>query len=49
MKHKPWIVGAVIVAAIALAATVWAMRAGESGVSYRSAALERGALQAAVR
>jgi HlyD family secretion protein len=48
MKHKPWIVGAVIVAAIALAATVWAMRAGESGVSYRSAALERGALQAAV-
>jgi HlyD family secretion protein len=48
MKRKPWIVGSLIVVAIAVAATVWAMRSGDGGLSYRSAALERGNLQAAV-
>jgi HlyD family secretion protein len=48
MTRKHWIVGGVIVAAIAVAATVWAMRGATGAASYRSAVLERGALQAAV-
>ena len=48
MKSKYWIVGGAFVLALGGAAAWWLLRDADGGVSYRSAKLERGTLQAAV-
>ncbi len=48
MKRSTWIITAAIAVAAIGAAAWWFTRNGESGATYRTAAIERGTLQAAV-
>ncbi len=48
MKKATWIVGAVALALVAGGAAWWSQRAKADGVSFRTAKLERGSLQATV-
>ena len=48
MKNKVWVSALVLVVGVAGAAAWWFLRNGDAGVSYRSAKIERGSLQAAV-
>lgn len=48
MKSKAWIVAVLLGLGVAGAAAWWVLRERDAGVSYRSAKIERGSLQAAV-
>ena len=48
MKRRAWIVTAVVAAAALSGAAWWFTRSGEGAASYRTATIERGALQAGI-